>query len=381
MKRILLLFILVVLISVELIGQTIPKQINYQGILKDASGNLLTGDYALTFKIYNEPTGGTPLWSEIQVLTVTNGLFNAYLGSNTVISGVPFDRSHFLGIQVGTGTELTPRTMLTPSPYAFMSMNVADNTVVKSMNGIKDNVNLVAGSNITIAPSGNDLTISAGGSGGIIGGSGIVNYFPLFTGTSVLGNSKLFEDSNGDIQFGSDGARTQLTLTANDNQDEGGQINWNGAASYDDWYQDVYQNSMRIRSSSSNDNTVEIFNNGTGKTILKVEGEIQTNPTGDANMVPIAYASVSSDGTIRTVTSTSNVTLSSHSSGSGNYYFTIDGWNVSYLTTVCIATLNGTTGGEISWNSLGGGTSLGIYTRSSTGTAQNKEFTFVVYKK
>lgn len=378
MKKILFIISLVTVISVNIICQTIPKQINYQGILKDATGNLLTGDYALTFKIYNEPTGGTPLWSEIQVLTVTNGLFNAYLGTNTAISGVPFDRVHFLGIQVGTGNELSPRTMLTPSPYSFMSMNVIDNTVVKNLNGLKDNINLVAGNNVTITPSGNDLTISAGGSSGIIGGSGTINYIPLFTGTSILGNSKLLQDSNGDIQIGADGARTQLTLTANDNQDEGAQINWNGAASYDDWYQDVYQNSMRIRSSSSNDNTVEIFNNGTGKTSLQVEGEIQRQPTGDANMVPIAYAYVNSDGTIKTSASTSNVSLLSHPNP-GEYHFNISDYGGSVSELVCIATTT-LNFGIISWGE-GNDYSLTFLIISQSGTYVNRSFTFVVYKK
>jgi hypothetical protein len=186
MKRILILLSLLCFLSVSVFGQAIPKQFDYQGVLKDASGTALNGDYGLTFRIYNEPTGSTALWSEIQVVNVNNGLFNAHLGSNTPIAGVPFDRVHFLGIQVGTEAELTPRTMFTPSPYSFMSMDVMDevitttkihdgavtgakigsNQVVKSLNGIKDDVILVAGTNITLTPSGNNITINAAGGGG-----------------------------------------------------------------------------------------------------------------------------------------------------------------------------------------------------------------------
>lgn len=186
MKRILSLLTLMGFLSVNIFGQAIPKQINYQGVLKDASGNLINGDQAITFKIYNEPTGGTALWTEIQVISVTDGLFSAHLGSVTSIAGVPFNRDHFLGITIGTGAELTPRTMLTPSPYSFMSMDVMDEAittakihdgavtgdkigssqVVKSLNGIKDDVTLVAGTNITLTPSGNNLTINAAGGGG-----------------------------------------------------------------------------------------------------------------------------------------------------------------------------------------------------------------------
>jgi hypothetical protein len=45
---------------------------------------------------------------------------------------------------------------------AVSSVNIADGSVVKSLNTLKDDVTLAAGSNITIAPSGNNtLTISA----------------------------------------------------------------------------------------------------------------------------------------------------------------------------------------------------------------------------
>ena len=127
MKNFILFFMLIA--STSLFGQAIPNQLDYQGILKDASGNLLSGDYALTFKIYNTESGGTALWSEIQVLPVQQGVFNAHLGSVTPITTVPFDREHFLGITVGAASELTPRTRLTPSPYSFMAMDVLDNSI------------------------------------------------------------------------------------------------------------------------------------------------------------------------------------------------------------------------------------------------------------
>jgi hypothetical protein len=129
MKKLLFLLTLIAFMSVNVFGQAIPKQIDYQGVLKDASGNLLNGDYAMTFKIYNNPTGGTALWSEIQVINAAQGIFNAHLGSVTPITTVPFDRVHYLGITVGTGSELSPRTKLTPSPYSFMTMDVMDNSI------------------------------------------------------------------------------------------------------------------------------------------------------------------------------------------------------------------------------------------------------------
>lgn len=224
MKRIIFLLAMVVFLSSNIFSQAIPKQINYQGVLKDASGNILTGDFAMTFKIYNDPSGGAALWMEIQpTVAVANGLFSVQLGSINPITTVPFNRIHFLGITVGAESELSPRTLLSPSPYSFMSINILDSTittskivdgavtglkignnqVVKSLNGLKDSVNLVAGSNVTITPSGNNLTISAtgGGGDGSIDGSGTANYVPLFTGATTLGNSAIYQ-TDGNIGIG-----------------------------------------------------------------------------------------------------------------------------------------------------------------------------------
>lgn len=236
MKRTIFLLAMLVLLTGQAFGQAIPKQISYQGVLKDASGNILNGDFSMTFKIYNEPTGSTQLWTETQTVSVANGLFSVQLGSINPITTVPFDRIHFLGITVGTESELAPRTLLSPSPYSFMSMNVLDsvitaskiqdgavtglkigsNAVVKSLNGLKDNVNLVAGSNVTITPSGNNLTISAtGGGGDSIDGSGTPNYVPLFTGATTLGNSVLYQ-TGGNIGIGTITPAAKLDLTGSD---------------------------------------------------------------------------------------------------------------------------------------------------------------------
>lgn len=194
MKKIFLLLVITVITSLNVFGQAIPKQIDYQGVLKSSAGVIVPdGNYPITFKIYNDPTGGTALWTEAQVVSVANGIFSAHLGSITPITTVPFDRIHFLGITIGADPELLPRTMLTPTPYSFMSLNVMDNTVVKSLNSLKDDVNLVAGSNIIITPSGNNLTISAAGGGGgtvtqVNTGAGLTGGPITTTGTISVAN-------------------------------------------------------------------------------------------------------------------------------------------------------------------------------------------------
>ena len=90
---ILLAVIISLLTSLIIYSQTLPHTINYQGVLKDASGVVVAnGDYNLTFKLYNTNSGGTALWTETKSLNVTDGIVNTQLGSVTPIN-LPFDMS------------------------------------------------------------------------------------------------------------------------------------------------------------------------------------------------------------------------------------------------------------------------------------------------
>jgi len=225
------------------VAQTIPQTINYQGVLKDAAGNIVpNGNYTITFKIYNTETGGSDIWMESQQVNVSNGVVNIQLGTISLLN-LPFDAAYWLGITISSGSELTPRIKLASVPYSFMTMNIKDGIVttskiqngaitldklgnnsvnsskivdgtitatdisssqiVKSINTLKDDVTLVAGNNITITPSGNNLTITSTSSGGgTIGGGGTTNYIPKLTGATTLGNSAIFQTTAGNIGIG-----------------------------------------------------------------------------------------------------------------------------------------------------------------------------------
>jgi len=103
---------------------SVPQLINYQGRLTDAAGNPLTGTYNMTFCLYDVATGGTSLWCESQTVNVTYGVFNALLGSVNPISSSAFNGQNlYLGVRVGSDSEMSPRKRVVSAGYAFKADN------------------------------------------------------------------------------------------------------------------------------------------------------------------------------------------------------------------------------------------------------------------
>jgi hypothetical protein len=110
----------------------IPQTMSYQGVLRDGSGVIVPNDdYNLTLRIYNTSSGGTALWTEAQSVTVTDGIFNVILGSVQPLN-LAFDIPYWLGITVGTGSELSPRIQLTSAAYSLNSNSVVNNAVTSA---------------------------------------------------------------------------------------------------------------------------------------------------------------------------------------------------------------------------------------------------------
>ncbi len=167
------LFILVFLVGLSLAG--IPKLINYQGMLTDDSGNPLTDTLNITFKIYNASSGGTLRWQETQPnIPVINGLFNVILGSVNPIDSLTFNEDYWLDITVGA-EQMPTRLRFTSVGYAFRSL-IADTAYQVtspgpiSVDGVSNpggDIDLVAGSNVTITPNDGANTITFSAAGGV----------------------------------------------------------------------------------------------------------------------------------------------------------------------------------------------------------------------
>ena len=138
MNRKVSLSVCLVLVCLSLISNAfaqVPEIISYQGVLSDNGGILLTGHHDLTVRIYNQQTGGSPIWSENHTNTpVSNGVFNLQLGSVTAFNdSVDFSVPYWLGISINGGTELTPRTQFTSVGTALMAKNSLNNGVPTGM--------------------------------------------------------------------------------------------------------------------------------------------------------------------------------------------------------------------------------------------------------
>ena len=107
----------------------INVQMHYQGLLRDGAGTAVSdGNYDMVFRLYSAASGGTALWTGTHTagngnaVGVTNGVFSVLLGSGTgnSLAGVDFNQdSLWLGVTVGTDSEMSPRQRLAASAYAF----------------------------------------------------------------------------------------------------------------------------------------------------------------------------------------------------------------------------------------------------------------------
>ena len=205
----------------------IPHLINYQGVLTDDVGNPLDDSYDLTFSIYRYSTEGSPLWTETHTaISVQDGIFNVILGSDSPIPDSVFEWSMaYLGIKIGAGAELTPRTRFTSTAYAYRAetatmaetdgdwMTLENNNIIFCLTdsvGIgmpSPSEKLDVGGTVqmtgfklpTDATDGWVLTSNSEGVGTWetpptgLGGNGTTGYIPRFITSTALGNSEVYQ--------------------------------------------------------------------------------------------------------------------------------------------------------------------------------------------
>jgi len=100
----------------------VPRLVNFSGKAID-QGKTVTGIAGITFAIYREEAGGSPLWLETQnVQADVKGNYTAQLGATTA-EGLPQElftsgEARWLGVRINGGEE-QPRVLLVSVPYAL----------------------------------------------------------------------------------------------------------------------------------------------------------------------------------------------------------------------------------------------------------------------
>ncbi len=123
----------------------VPGVINYQGSLRDKSGNPINQSLPMTFSIYDTPaTGtGTQLWTENQTVGVNNGVFSVHVGAvNPIPESVFASSSAYLEVDIN-GEAPSARPQLLSSPYSFHS-SAADYALTVSSSIAVSTINATA---------------------------------------------------------------------------------------------------------------------------------------------------------------------------------------------------------------------------------------------
>ena len=215
---------------------TIPRLIKFAGAVKDLTGKVPSGVVSLTFSLYEQPEGGTPLWTESQSLMLDSlGHYTTLLGANSS-EGLPLDlftssKALWVGVQPQLpGQPELPRVLLVAAPYALKSSD-ADTLggLPASAYMLAPNANTAQGGSVTpligIQPPGGGGTPPPPPSPGPpspnpinipITGTGTANFAAMFTGSSTIGNSPIFS-LGGNVGIGttSPGATLDVHGTGN----------------------------------------------------------------------------------------------------------------------------------------------------------------------
>ena len=175
----------------------VPRLVNFSGRAADLQGK--AGVAGITFAIYSEQYGGSPLWVETQsVNTDAKGNYTAQLGA-TKSDGLPLDlftqgEARWLGVRINGGEE-QPRVLLLSVPYALKAADA------ETVGGLPASAFMLAASP-TMAASGSmspasSLTPSSVPPPATVTGSGTADYLPLWTSSSALVNSVEFQSGSG----------------------------------------------------------------------------------------------------------------------------------------------------------------------------------------
>lgn len=227
-------------------------KLSVQGILKKIDGTALAdGIYNVKFRIYDDSIGGSTVWTEIQNIELTGGVYSAVLNPNA-----PFDKPYYVGLTLGAAQEMQPRIPLTSAPYALAL--IGSTNTFPGTGTVKADAEIIAGKlavGQTTLPGSHSVQVNGGvlAKGGAPGAGGASNAGYAF-GTGGDNDSGLFSTSATTVSlYANNSERLQandngVQVTGNATVSGNVELASNGRVKYgslDDWRL-VYRNDFEI---------------------------------------------------------------------------------------------------------------------------------------
>jgi len=196
---------------------SVLRLMKFSGALRDRAGNARTGAVGLTFALYKDQQGGSPLWLEVQNAQLDEqGRYTVLLGS-TKSEGLPLElfstgEARWLGVQLNLpGEEEQARVLLVSVPYALKAADA------ETLGGKPPSAFLLAdpvGADLSVRPEAGKEAAKEGprreGVVGPINGEGSPNMVAKFTGANAIGNGSIFDNGNVGISTTSPNAKLSV---------------------------------------------------------------------------------------------------------------------------------------------------------------------------
>src|SRR5215472_12128017 len=196
----------------------VPRLVRFSGTLFDDQGQAMKGPVGVTFALYTQQSGGAALWMETQnVEPDANGNYSVLLGAASA-NGVPMElfssgEARWLGVQAERQRE-QPRVLLVSVPYALKAGDAQTLAGLPAsafaLSGTQPPSSAPAVSSMTnLIATAQPATLNTA----TITGTGTTDFLPLWTNSTTLGNSILFQaPSSNSIGIGTTAPAAKLDV-------------------------------------------------------------------------------------------------------------------------------------------------------------------------
>lgn len=358
MKRVVIIFATVLLtvstlFTLKVSAQT-PDKMSYQAVIRNSSDALVkSATVGMQISILQGSADGTAIYIETQApATNSNGLISIEIGGGTVVYGnfstIDWPAGpYFLKTETdpggGTSYSITGVSQLMSVPYALHAKTAESISGEIEETDPVFNTSVAAGISETDTANWNKTPDTVTGNESIFDGWD-KDVSDDFNGrySSLRGEPTQLGEFTNDVGFITNVDETDPEFTASIAH------GINGA---DTAYWNSKQNDLgnHIATQNINLNGYSISNDGTNEGIsisstsgdvttsndLKVTGEVNRPSTGSANMIPIAYGNVASDGSVNSGSGNISTVWSSTNS---RYEITISDESYSYSTYITMVT-------------------------------------------